>query len=72
MDKGGKLKDMNRKFLKISAIVGIAILFVVAGIYAKTVPDMIKLEDPAYKKHKITKMVAGNVTTMKTTSRFPT
>ena len=43
---------MNRKFLKISAIVGIAILFVVAGIYAKSVPDMIKLEDPAYKEHK--------------------
>ena len=43
---------MNRKFLKISAIVGIAILFVAAGIYAKTVPDVIKLEDPAYKKHK--------------------
>jgi len=43
---------MNRKFLKISAIVGIAILFVVAGIYAKAVPEVIKLEDPAYKKHK--------------------
>ena len=43
---------MNRKFLKISATVGIAILFVVAGIYAKTVPDMIKLQDPAYEKHK--------------------
>ena len=43
---------MNRKVLKISAIVGIAILFVVAGIYAKAVPEVIKLEDPAYKKHK--------------------
>ena len=52
IEMGGKLKDMNRRFMKISAIVGIAILFVVAGIYAKAVPDMIKLEDPAYKKHK--------------------
>jgi hypothetical protein len=43
---------MNRRIIKISAIVGIAILFVVAGIYAKAVPEIIKLEDPAYKKHK--------------------
>ena len=43
---------MNRKLIQISAVVGIAVLFLVAGIYAKTVPDMIKLADPAYKKHK--------------------
>jgi hypothetical protein len=43
---------MNSKPIKISAVVGIAILFVVAGIYAKTIPEMIKLEDPAYEKHK--------------------
>jgi hypothetical protein len=43
---------MNRKLIQISAVVGIAVLFFVAGIYAKTVPDMIKLEDPAYEKHK--------------------
>ena len=36
---------MNRKSLKISAIVGTAILFVVAGIYAKTVPKEAGLED---------------------------
>ena len=43
---------MNRKLIQISAVVGIAVLFLVAGIYAKTVPDYIKLEDPAYEKHK--------------------
>jgi hypothetical protein len=43
---------MNRKLLQISAVVGISILFFVAGIYAKTIPDVIKLEDPAYKEHK--------------------
>ena len=43
---------MKRKNFKISAVVGIAILFVVAGIYAKTVPDTIPLQDPAYKEHK--------------------
>ena len=43
---------MNRKLIRISAVVGIAVLFLVAGIYAKTVPDVIRLEDPAYKEHK--------------------
>jgi hypothetical protein len=43
---------MNRKLVQISAVVGIAVLFFVAGIYAKSVPDMIKLEDPAYEEHK--------------------
>jgi hypothetical protein len=42
---------MNAKRLKISAAVGISILFFVAGIYAKTMPDVIKLEDAAYKEH---------------------
>jgi len=43
---------MNKKLIKISVVVGSAILFLVAGIYAKDVPDIIKLEDPAYEKHK--------------------
>ncbi len=43
---------MKRKLLKISAISGIALLFVVAGIYAKTVPEVIELKDPAYEEHK--------------------
>ena len=43
---------MKRKSFLIFAIVGIATLFVVAGIYAKTVPDVIELKDPAYKEHK--------------------
>ncbi|MCK5711689.1 MAG: cytochrome c3 family protein [Hyphomicrobiaceae bacterium] len=43
---------MNKKRLLTFAIVGIAALFFMAGVYAKDVPDMIKLNDPAYKKHK--------------------
>ena len=43
---------MKRKPIKISAVVGIAILFIVAGIYAKEVPEVIELNDPAYEKHK--------------------
>ena len=43
---------MNRKLIQISAVVGIVVLFFVAGIYAKSAPDTIKLEDPAYKEHK--------------------
>jgi len=42
---------MNKKLL-IGIVVGCAALFVAAGIYAKTAPDVIKLEDPAYKEHK--------------------
>ena len=42
---------MNKKLL-IGIVVGCAALFVAAGIYAKEVPDVIKLEDPAYKEHK--------------------
>lgn len=34
------------------AVVGCAALFVAAGIYANTIPDVIKLQDPAYKEHK--------------------
>jgi hypothetical protein len=33
-------------------IIGVAVLFVSAGIYASAVPDVIPLSDPAYKKHK--------------------
>jgi ABC-type nickel/cobalt efflux system permease component RcnA len=49
--KGGRLEVMERKSFLILVIVGIATLLVVAGIYAKTVPDVIELKDPAYKEH---------------------
>ena len=42
---------MNKKLLVLVIVVSAA-LFVAAGIYAKAVPDIIKLEDPAYKEHK--------------------
>jgi len=42
---------MNKKLL-VLVIVGFAALFVATGIYAKAVPEIIKLEDPAYKEHK--------------------
>jgi len=42
---------MNKKLL-VMVVVGCAALFVAGGIYAKAVPEMIKLEDPAYKEHK--------------------
>ena len=42
---------MNKKLL-VLVVVCCAALFVAAGIYAKTVPDVIPLEDPAYKEHK--------------------
>ena len=42
---------MNKKLL-VLVIVGCAALFVAAGIYAKTVPEVIELNDPAYKVHK--------------------
>ena len=42
---------MNKKLL-VSVVVSCAALFVAAGIYAKTIPDVIKLQDPAYKEHK--------------------
>jgi len=42
---------MNKK-LMVMVVVGCAALFVAGGIYAKAVPEIIKLEDPAYKEHK--------------------
>lgn len=42
---------MNKKIL-VLAIVGFAVLFVGAGIYAKAVPEEIELKDPAYQEHK--------------------
>lgn len=41
---------MNKKLLVLVIVVSAA-LFAAGGIFAKAVPDMIKLEDPAYKKH---------------------
>ncbi|MGD9411547.1 MAG: cytochrome c3 family protein [Desulfobacterales bacterium] len=42
---------MNKTLL-ILVVVGFAAIFAAAGIYAKTVPDVIKMEDPAYKERK--------------------
>ncbi|MGD2185029.1 MAG: cytochrome C, partial [Desulfobacterales bacterium] len=42
---------MDKKLLAL-AIVLSAALFVAAGIYAKEVPPVIELKDPAYKEHK--------------------
>ena len=43
---------MIKKRLLVFTIIGVATLFIAAGIYAKTVPDVIELNDPAYKEHK--------------------
>ncbi len=43
---------MTKKHLITALILGVAILFVSAGIYAASVPDVIPLNDPAYEKHK--------------------
>ena len=43
---------MIKKRLLVFTIIGIATLFIAAGIYAKAVPDVIELNDPAYKEHK--------------------
>ena len=43
---------MTKKHLITALILGVAILFVSAGIYAASVPDMIPLNDPSYEKHK--------------------
>ena len=43
---------MRNKILRVSVVVALATLFIAAGIYAKAVPDVIPLADPAYKKHK--------------------
>ena len=40
-----------KRFLT-TVIIGVAVLFVSAGIYAKSAPDVIPLQDPAYEKHK--------------------
>ena len=42
---------MNKKLLVLAIVVSAA-LFAAGGILAKTVPDFIKLQDPAYKEHK--------------------
>ena len=42
---------MNKKLLVLVIVVSAA-LFAAGGIFAKAVPEIIKLEDPAYKKHK--------------------
>ena len=43
---------MRKKYLRVSVVVALATLFIAAGIYAKATPDVIPLQDPAYKKHK--------------------
>ncbi len=43
---------MIKKHLLVVTICGIAMLVAAAGIYAKAVPDVIELHDPAYEKHK--------------------
>jgi len=43
---------MRKKLLIMAVVVGISALFITAGIYAGTkVPDVIKMENKAYKKH---------------------
>jgi hypothetical protein len=42
---------MIKRHLKTTMIVGISILFVNAAIFAKSVPDVIPLEESAYEKH---------------------
>ena len=42
---------MNKMLLVLMIVVSAA-LFTAGGIIAKTVPDIIKLQDPAYKEHK--------------------
>ncbi len=43
---------MTKKRSLTMVMIGVAVLFVSAGIYAKSAPDVIPLQDPAYKKHK--------------------
>ena len=51
--QGGDRKVMRKKHLLVSGIMAFAAVFIAAGIYATTtMPDVIKLEDPAYKEHK--------------------
>jgi hypothetical protein len=42
---------MNKTLL-ILVVVGFAAIFAATGIYAKAVPEVIKMEDPAYKERK--------------------
>jgi hypothetical protein len=43
---------MIKKHLLVSGIIAIVTFCIAAGIYAKAAPDVIELEDPAYKEHK--------------------
>ena len=43
---------MTKKSFITTVIIGVTILFVSAGIYAKSAPDVIALQDPAYEEHK--------------------
>ena len=43
---------MIKKRFITTVIIGVAILFLSAGIYAKSASDVIPLQDPAYAKHK--------------------
>jgi hypothetical protein len=43
---------MGKKYLRVAVVVTLATLFIAAGIFAKAAPDVIPLQDPAYKKHK--------------------
>jgi mono/diheme cytochrome c family protein len=43
---------MIKKHLITTLIIGVAVLFVGAAIYAKSAPDVIPLQDPAYETHK--------------------
>lgn len=43
---------MMKKYLQVTVVVALATLFIAAGIYAKAAPDVIPLQDPAYKEHK--------------------
>jgi hypothetical protein len=43
---------MGKKYLRVAVVATLATLFITAGIYAKAVPDVIPLQDPAYEKHK--------------------
>jgi len=43
---------MIKKHLLVSGIIAIVTFCIAAGIYAKAVPDVIELKDPAYEEHK--------------------
>ena len=42
---------MRKKHLLILVVTGIATLFIAAGIYAASAPDVISMNNPIYKKH---------------------